>query len=214
MGIRVGFLSLVVVCTGLGTASAQSLARLVPNLVFAEVTIAPGPATTPTIPGTPHTAHLSPLNPLFGIDAPELSQSCDRDGEIWACGQASADELRAMIGNFELTCDGTEVDVYARLLAVCAVSGINLNRTMVAEGWATAFRRYSADYVADETRARASKLGLWSSSFASPEDYRMAQDAAAAEQAPRRDGPTNRASAAATSTACSCAPARRCIRCS
>ena len=70
MGLRVGFLSLVVVCTGLGTASAQSLARLVPNLVFAEVTLAPGPTTAPPIPGTPHTAHFSPFNPLFGIDAP------------------------------------------------------------------------------------------------------------------------------------------------
>jgi hypothetical protein len=70
MGLRVGFLSLVVVCTGLGTASAQSLARLVPNLVFAEVTLGPGPATAPPIPGTPHTAHFSPFNPLFGIDAP------------------------------------------------------------------------------------------------------------------------------------------------
>ena len=70
MGLRVGFLSLVVVYAGLGTASAQSLARLVPNLVFAEVTLAPGPATAPPIPGTPHTAHFSPFNPLFGIDAP------------------------------------------------------------------------------------------------------------------------------------------------
>ena len=55
---------------GLGTASAQSLARLVPNLVFAEVTLGPGPATAPPIPGAPHTAHFSPFNPLFGIDAP------------------------------------------------------------------------------------------------------------------------------------------------
>ncbi|HEY5618031.1 MAG TPA: transporter [Vicinamibacterales bacterium] len=70
MGIRVGFLSLLIICTALGTASAQSLSRLVPNLVFAEVTLAPGPTTTPPIPGTPHTAHFSPFNPLFGIDAP------------------------------------------------------------------------------------------------------------------------------------------------
>jgi hypothetical protein len=68
MGIRVG-LSLLIVCTAVGTASAQSLSRLVPNLVFAEVTLAPGPATTPPIPGTPHTAHFSPFNPLFGQDA-------------------------------------------------------------------------------------------------------------------------------------------------
>jgi outer membrane putative beta-barrel porin/alpha-amylase len=69
MGIRVGFLVLLIVCTA-SMASAQSLSRLVPNLVFADVTLAPGPTTTPPVPGTPHTAHFSPFNPLFGIDAP------------------------------------------------------------------------------------------------------------------------------------------------
>jgi hypothetical protein len=46
-------------------ASAQSLSRLVPNLVFADVVLAPGPVD-PSIPGVPHTAHFSPDNPLFG----------------------------------------------------------------------------------------------------------------------------------------------------
>lgn len=136
---------------------------------------------------------------LFGIDAPELSQTCDRNGESWACGQASADELRAMIGNYELSCDGYETDVYGRLLAVCTVSGISLNRTMVAEGWATAFRRYSEDYVADEARARASQLGLWSSSFMSPEEFRMAADATGPVPQPQRAPATSRTSVAATS---------------
>lgn len=116
---------------------------------------------------------------LFGIDAPEASQTCDQNGQNWACGQASADRLRALIGDTEISCAGNEVDVYGRLLAVCTIGGVSLNRTMVAEGWATAFRRYSEDYVADEMRARTSKLGLWDSSFMAPEDYRMAQDAAA-----------------------------------
>lgn len=40
---------------------------------------------------------------------------------------------------------------------------------MVAEGWATACRRYSQDYIADEDRARVSKLRLWSSSFSREE---------------------------------------------
>ena len=80
---------------------------------------------------------------LFGIDAPELSQTCDRGGEAWACGSAAADELRAMIGSYSLSCEGGEVDTFGRLLAVCYISGVDLNRALVAEGWATAFRRYS-----------------------------------------------------------------------
>src|SRR5690606_38236098 len=83
---------------------------------------------------------------LFGIDAPELSQSCERDGERWACGQASADELRVMIGAYQLSCTGDEEDTFGRLVAVCTVSGIDVGRQMVADGWATAFRRYSDKY--------------------------------------------------------------------
>lgn len=129
---------------------------------------------------------------LFGIDAPELSQTCDRVGESWACGAAAADQLSGLIGGYPLTCEGNEVDVYGRLLAVCVVSGVDLNRAIVAEGWATAFRRYSDNYVADETRARASKLGLWSSSFTPPETFRRLQDqesAARAEPRPRTVAP-------------------------
>ena len=140
---------------------------------------------------------------LFGIDAPEATQSCDRNGESWACGQASAEQLRALIGDYQLTCTGNEVDIYARLLAVCTLSGVDLNSMMVAEGWATAFRRYSDDYVVEENRARASRLGLWSSSFMSPEDYRIAQNATATR--PEEAGPAQARSRAVQATSSSCA---------
>ncbi len=109
---------------------------------------------------------------LFGIDAPEASQTCDREGQAWACGLASADRLRSLVGGDKVVCNGNEVDQYGRLLAICTVAGVDLNQMMVADGWATAFRRYSEAYSADETRARAGKLGLWSSSFEAPGDYR------------------------------------------
>ena len=51
---------------------------------------------------------------------------------------------------------------------------MDLNRQMVADGWAVAFRRYSKIYLAEETRARAAKAGLWSSQFVLPEEYRAA----------------------------------------
>jgi endonuclease YncB( thermonuclease family) len=109
---------------------------------------------------------------LLGIDAPEATQSCDSEGQKWPCGQASAERLRGLIGDDAVTCDGSEVDRYGRLLAVCRLAGVDLNQAMVADGWATAFRRYSDVYVVDETRARAAKLGLWASSFELPEVYR------------------------------------------
>jgi len=113
---------------------------------------------------------------LFGIDAPEATQKCERSGERWACGEAAAEQLKGLIAADSVTCEGNEHDAYGRLLAVCRVAGVDLNRAMVAGGWATAFLRYSADYVADETRARAARLGLWGSNFMAPEDYRRAED--------------------------------------
>ena len=129
---------------------------------------------------------------LVGIDAPEASQTCETAGERWACGEASTDHLRQLIGTAQVECRGSEVDVYARLLAVCSVGSVELNRAMVAQGWATAFRRYSDAYAADETRARASKLGLWASSFIPPEDYRRAGDQKAESQSRPRAAPTVR----------------------
>jgi len=112
---------------------------------------------------------------LFGIDAPEATQTCDRAGERWACGRAAANRLRGLVGGDELTCNGNEHDRYGRLVAVCTLAGTDLNRAMVADGWAVAFRRYSDAYVADETRARAARRGLWASRFIAPEDYRAAE---------------------------------------
>jgi len=109
---------------------------------------------------------------LFGIDTPEAPQTCDRDGKAWACGLDSAERLRNLIGSDRVSCRGNEVDQYGRLLALCTLADVELNQAMVADGWATAFRRYSEAYVVDETRARASKLGLWASNFEPPAEFR------------------------------------------
>ncbi|MGX7896038.1 thermonuclease family protein [Tsuneonella sp. HG222] len=80
---------------------------------------------------------------LVGIDAPEASQKCDRAGQSWACGKASSEQLTMLIGGAVVTCSGAEVDQYGRLLAVCSIDGVDINKVMVAQGWATGFRRYS-----------------------------------------------------------------------
>jgi endonuclease YncB( thermonuclease family) len=46
---------------------------------------------------------------------------------------------------------------------------------MVANGWAVAFRRYSLDYVADEDKARQSRLNIWSGRFDMPWDWHAQQ---------------------------------------
>lgn len=67
---------------------------------------------------------------LFGIDAPEGKQTCNRGGSSWRCGEESATQLRNMIGGGAVQCRGRGIDTYGRTVAVCSVAGIELNRAM------------------------------------------------------------------------------------
>ena len=52
---------------------------------------------------------------------------------------------------------GKQHDRYGRLVAVCFKGGEDLNRWMVEQGWAVAYRHYSMDYV--DADARAVRIG-------------------------------------------------------
>ena len=67
---------------------------------------------------------------------------------------------------------------------------------------ATAFRRYSEQYVADGARARAGKLRLWAANFVSPEEYRAAERGETAPASASVRAPARRAVAAPTSLGC------------
>lgn len=111
---------------------------------------------------------------LAGIDAPELDQSCQRDGQAWACGEEAKRQLNGIIAGQTVYCQGEGVDQYGRLLGTCSANRMNLNATMVEYGWATAFRAYSDDYLVQEHRARSAKAGIWKAEFALPEQHRIA----------------------------------------
>jgi endonuclease YncB( thermonuclease family) len=122
---------------------------------------------------------------LYGIDAPESSQVCKRsNGKQWRCGQQAALALSEHIGRRPVSCDGRGKDSYGRTIAVCSVNGVDLNKWLVAEGWAVAYRKYSLDYVDAETEARVQGVGIWSGSFDMPGDYRKQRWADASSQAP------------------------------
>lgn len=125
---------------------------------------------------------------LFGIDAPEKAQTCDRNADRWRCGEESSRQLESLVRTYQVQCRGRGKDTHGRTVATCSANGVELNRAMVMHGWATAYRSYSQDYVADEARARAAKLGLWTSNFMLPEDYRnaAAEKASGEARAPQR----------------------------
>lgn len=110
---------------------------------------------------------------LFGIDAPELAQSCTKQGTAWNCGEQARDNLAELVKGQTVYCQGQGVDQHARLVAVCSAGSIELNDAMVAFGWALAYREFSDAYVPAETRAKANGLGIWSSQFQIPAEYRL-----------------------------------------
>ena len=65
-----------------------------------------------------------------------------------------------------------EVDVYDRRLMTCFVDDLDINATMVSQGWALAFRRYSTVYVNQEHDAQRRQSGLWSGAFIAPWNWR------------------------------------------
>lgn len=123
---------------------------------------------------------------LFGIDAPELAQTCQRDGEAWACGQAAKEQLSALVAGAQVRCTRLSTDSYGRAVSTCTAGSEDLNRVLVENGWATAYREYSLDYADAELRAKRDGLGIWSSTFQMPADFRHAgqpRDRAAAARA-------------------------------
>ena len=114
---------------------------------------------------------------LFGVDAPEFSQTCDSGGAPVACGAMAKEALEGLIGSSTLLCVAQDTDQYGRTVARCQTSGVDVGAALVASGWATAFRRYSDDYVPAETRARNARAGIWQWEFQLPEDYRASQQA-------------------------------------
>ncbi|MBF0160089.1 MAG: thermonuclease family protein [Magnetococcales bacterium] len=110
---------------------------------------------------------------LYGIDAPEKAQPCQRDDRDYACGQQSAEQLQQFIGRKKVSCDERDRDRYGRIVAVCQIGRVEINRWMVEQGWAVAYRQYGGKaYVPQEEEARRNKRGIWAGNFQMPEQWR------------------------------------------
>ena len=118
---------------------------------------------------------------LEGIDAPEMKQKCKKPylkimffnfQKDYYCGQVSKKKLVQKIGNKPVKCILLGQDKYKRYLAKCLKGTINLNRWMVRNGYAVAYRKYSKLYILDENFAKEEKLGLWQGTFVKPEKWR------------------------------------------
>ena len=105
---------------------------------------------------------------LEGIDAPEFMQSCQGVGGNYACGKQARSFMVKLIGGRPVACEGWQPDKYGRLLVHCTAGSTQLNREMVAQGWAVAY----GDYDLEEAEARDARRGIWQGQFERPSIYR------------------------------------------
>jgi endonuclease YncB( thermonuclease family) len=111
---------------------------------------------------------------LAGINAPSVDQLClNTKGERWTCGVAARDELIRHAGNKNWTCRVSQTVRRGRQVAKCEVSGEDIQKWMVKNGWALSYTRVSHDYDADEKAARQAKAGMWQGAFIAPWDWRV-----------------------------------------
>lgn len=94
---------------------------------------------------------------LAEVDAPER-------GQPW--GDRSRQALSALVFGKTISVQQTDTDRYGRVVARVFANGHDVNRTMVEQGAAWAYREYLTDetLIATEARARQSRVGLWSMS--------------------------------------------------
>jgi endonuclease YncB( thermonuclease family) len=109
---------------------------------------------------------------LYGIDAPEIKQTCTINKIIWECGIDSSQALKNIISENEVQCEIMDIDRYRRFVAICFVKNINLSQYMVQNGWAIAYRYYTDDFINDEKIAKNNKVGIWQGKFQEPYLFR------------------------------------------
>ena len=70
---------------------------------------------------------------IFGIDAPELHQTCkDASGKSWLCGRAAKAKLTTLMKTGGVNCEARSNDSYGRIVAVCTAQGTpDLGEAMV-----------------------------------------------------------------------------------
>lgn len=107
---------------------------------------------------------------LYGIDAPETEKENRRTGIVTKEGQPYGEEswkaLEGKVSNQYVRLDIVDIDKYHRLVSMVWMGNRNINKEMVAEGWAWAYTKYlkgpyASEFIREEEHARNQRFGLW-----------------------------------------------------
>lgn len=98
---------------------------------------------------------------LHGVAAPVRGRPCrSADGQAFDCGGAAAEQLANLVRDRAVICRLVGHDAAGRAQAICAAAGTELNRAIIAAGFARAAPGEPA-LSAAEAEARAARRGLW-----------------------------------------------------
>lgn len=114
---------------------------------------------------------------IFGIDAPELQQSCsEANGKSWLCGRAAKAKLTTLMKGGKVNCEARATDRFGRIVAVCSAEGVpDLGEALVRDGYAIDLGGPAGNpYAAAEAEAQTAKRGIWRGTFDRPSDWRQA----------------------------------------
>jgi endonuclease YncB( thermonuclease family) len=114
---------------------------------------------------------------LFGIDAPELQQTCtEANGKTWLCGRAAKAKLTTLMKSGNVNCEARATDGFGRAVAVCSAAGVSdLGEAMVRDGYAVDLGGAAGNPYRDaEAEAQVAKRGIWRGTFERPSDWRRA----------------------------------------
>ena len=113
---------------------------------------------------------------LYGIDAPELGQTCHSgSGRPYDCGAMARDFLQQALTGRTVHCT-----LYAEVLdgnqvGRCSVGPTDIGLFLVGHGWAFAARGLSNRYDGMEARAQTRGAGVWSGRSVRPWVWRQQQ---------------------------------------
>ena len=82
------------------------------------------------------------------------------------------DFLESQIIGESFFCEAKDKDRYKRIVAICYINNLDLNKIMVKNGWAVAYRKFSNKYISEEIFAKQNKLGIWEGTFMEPSLWR------------------------------------------
>jgi endonuclease YncB( thermonuclease family) len=111
---------------------------------------------------------------LFGIDAPELHQTCqEATGKSWLCGRTAKAKLATIIKRGNVNCEARAKDHFGRIVAICSAEGVaDIAEAIVRNGYAIALGFATRNYQDAQVEAEVAKRGIWRGRFEVPAAWR------------------------------------------